>query len=68
MTGLEQFHQGKGNDKANRSPLQASQSQVEHSGQMVAQASATLKGRRRNRVQGRSLPFSLSAEDDAHSG
>jgi len=26
MTGLEQLHQDKGNDKANRSPLEASQS------------------------------------------
>ena len=28
LTGLEQFHQGKGDDKAHRSPFQASQSQV----------------------------------------
>jgi hypothetical protein len=43
MTGLEQFHQGKGDDKADRSPFEASQSQVEHPGQRVAQASTTLK-------------------------
>ncbi len=28
LAGLEQFHQGKGDDKAHRSPLKASQSQV----------------------------------------
>jgi hypothetical protein len=43
MTGLEQFHQGKGDDKANRSPFEASQSKVEHPGQMVAQATGSLK-------------------------
>jgi len=45
MTGLEQFHQEEGNDKAHRSPFKASQSEVEHPGEMVAQASDTLKGR-----------------------
>lgn len=28
LAGLEQLHKGKGDDEANRSPLQASQSQV----------------------------------------
>ena len=32
MTGLEQFHQGEGDDKADRSPFEASQSHVEHAG------------------------------------
>src|SRR5262249_18353906 len=45
LTGLEQFHQGKSHDKTDRSPLEASQSHVEHPGQMVAQPSAALKPR-----------------------
>ena len=43
MTCLEYLHQEKGHDKADRSPLEASQSQVEHPGQTVAQAGTTLK-------------------------
>ena len=43
LTGLEQFHQEKRDDKADRRPFEASQSEVEHPGQMVAQAGILLK-------------------------
>ena len=45
LTGFEQFHEEKGDDKADHCPFEASQSEVEHPGEMVAQASETLKGR-----------------------
>jgi hypothetical protein len=43
MTGLEQLHQRKRDDKTDSRPFQASQNGVKHPSPTVAQANASLK-------------------------